>query len=276
MDQNNCLIIPFSPLQTGSSLEPLHCVVERMLNHIVKNALTDKLSKRLDQLPADKLDLIVLVNNLGGLSQFELSIVCNELIEQLSKMSILIKPDRSYQTKELLLDRSCRIARLFAGTYLTSFAMHAVSITILPKIDNELIRLIDAVESTSIKSSNGLLNDQPLVKPKYVENQQTKELIDDLSAVDELFTKSLTSACCALLHSKDELNRLDSELGDSDCGSTMAVLAQNLLKEYVRNEEGLNASFYRVVKSTGHLAGGQFVFWTKKLNFLWEIFVMNS
>lgn len=233
-------------------------MIERMLNQIVQHALTDKLSKRLDQLPADKLDLIVLVNNLGGLSQFELSIVCNELIEQLNKMSIVIKPDQNNHTKELLLDRTCRIARLFSGTFLTSFAMHAVSITILPKIDDELIRLIDAVESTSIKPSHGLLNDQPLVKPKHVESQQTKELIDDLSAIDELFTKSLTNACCALLHAKDELNRLDSELGDSDCGSTMAVLAQNLLKEYVHNEEGLNTSFYRVVKSTGHLAGGQF------------------
>ena len=237
-------------------------MVERMLNQIVKNALTDKLSKRLDQLPADKLDLIVLVNNLGGLSQFEQNIVCNELIEQLSKMSILIKPDaaKSGQTKELLLDRSCRIARLFSGTVLTSFAMKAVSITILPKIDNELIQLIDAVEATSIKASHGLLNDQPLVKPKYVKSAQTKARYDDLSSIDELFTKALTNACCALLHAKDELNRLDSELGDSDCGSTMAVLAQNLLKEYVRNEEGLNSSFYRVVKSTGHLAGGKFFF----------------
>ena len=228
-----------------------------MLNQIIKNALTDKLSKRLDQLPADKVDLIVLVNNLGGLSQFELNIVCNELIEQLSKMSILIKPDAVRQTKELLLDRSCRIARLFSGTFLTSFAMHAVSITVLPKIDSELIELIDAVESTAIKPSTGLLNDQPLVKPKHVESQQTKELYDDLSSIDELFTKALTAACCSLLQAKDELNRLDSELGDSDCGSTMAVLAQNLLKEYVHNVEGLNTSFYRVVKSSGHLAGGK-------------------
>lgn len=203
----------------------------------LNKALTDKLSKRLDELPANSIELIVLVNNLGeldefcfflnfkslreflfnlgGLSQFELNIVNNELIEQLSKMNILIKPDTNQlnHTKELLFDRSCKISRLFSGTFLTSFAMHAVSISILPKIDNELIQLIDTIESTSIRSNNGLLNDQPLVKARHVQNQQTIQLIDDLSSIDELFTKALTSACKTLLHAKDELNRLDSELG---------------------------------------------------------------
>lgn len=226
----------------------------------LNKAVTDKLSLRLNQLPANKVELIILVNNLGGLSQFELNIVCNELIEQLSKTNILIKPDvkQSTQTKELLLDRSYTIARLFSGTFLTSFAMHAVSITILPKIDNELIQLVDAMESNPLKQAHGLLNDQPLVKAKHVQSQQTKQLIDDLTPVQDLFSKALTNACCALLHCKDELNRLDSELGDSDCGSTMAGLAQNLLKEYNRNEEGLNCSFYRLSSCiSGQMAGGE-------------------
>ena len=239
-----------------TSLEPLQCVIERMLYQLNK-AITNKLSKRLTELPTDKLELIVLVNNLGGLSQFELNIVCNELIEQLNKMNILIKPEVNQSTNELLLNRSCTIARLFSGTFLTSFAMHAVSITLLPKIDNELIHLIDSIESTPIKPSNGILNSEPVVKPKLVQNQQTKQLIDNLNSIDNLFTKALTNACRSLMHAKDELNRLDSELGDSDCGSTMAVLAQNLLKEYVRNDQNLNCSFYRLCScAAGQMAGG--------------------
>lgn len=189
-----------------------------------------------------------------------MNIVCNELIEQLNKQNILIKVDQSVaQTgkKELLLNRQYKIVRLHSGTFLTSFAMHAVSISILPIIDNELIQLIDKSESNSIKPSGGLLNDCPLVKAKEVQNQQTKQLIDDLTSIDDLFTKCLLNATSALLHAKDELNHLDSELGDSDCGSTMAVLAQNLIKEYMHNEDDLNCSFFRLCSCTaGKMAGG--------------------
>lgn len=245
-----------------TNLEPLHCVIERMLYQLNK-AMQDKLSLRLTELPSDCLELIVLVNNLGGLSMFELNVVCNELIEQLSKTNIVIKPEINQlnETKELIFNRSCKIVRLFSNTILTSFSMHGFSITILPKIDNEILQLIDTIESTSLQPKHGRLNDQPVVKPKQVQNQQTKSLIDDLSSIEDVFTKALTNACCSLLHAKDELNRLDSELGDSDCGSTMAILAQNLLKEYVHNNEGLNCSFYRLSSSCAcQMAGGKMIF----------------
>ena len=73
-------------------------------------------------------ELCVLVNNLGGTSNFEMSILANAAVSEL---------ENNY---------SVNVTRLLVGSYMTSFDMHGASISILnlSKASDQLITYLDS------------------------------------------------------------------------------------------------------------------------------------
>ena len=72
--------------------------------------------------------LVVLVNNLGGTSNFEMSLLARSLVTQLE-------------------NAGCKATRVFVGSFMTSFDMQGASVSILPlngNMSEDVLDLIDA------------------------------------------------------------------------------------------------------------------------------------
>lgn len=100
----------------------------------LKGLVETMLKQLLDQSDSDRAyinvksgeEVVVMVNNLGGISPLELGAITTEVIDQL---------DASYKIKP---------SRLLSGTYMTSLNGLGFSITILKVADKAILPLIDA------------------------------------------------------------------------------------------------------------------------------------
>lgn len=100
----------------------------------LKGLVETMLKQLLDQSDSDRAyinvksgeEVVVMVNNLGGISPLELGAITAEVIDQL---------DASYKVKP---------SRLLSGTYMTSLNGLGFSITILKVTDKTILPLIDA------------------------------------------------------------------------------------------------------------------------------------
>jgi dihydroxyacetone kinase len=73
-------------------------------------------------------ELVVLVNNFGGTSNFEMSLLTRSLVTQLEN------------------DAGCKVTRVFVGSFMTSFDMQGASVSILPlngSMSEDILSLID-------------------------------------------------------------------------------------------------------------------------------------
>jgi len=163
-------------------------------------------------------ELCVLVNNLGGTSNFEMSILANACVKYLEDDATL----------------GCKVTRLLVGSYMTSFDMHGASVTILNLScsSNELITLLDApcnapawcacdvwkAESDSIRLS---CKERPEVAVDDTSKLPIALPPLTLSAFSELAKPLALRAAKSLGESEDRLTKYDTIVGDGDCGITM-------------------------------------------------------
>ena len=150
-------------------------------------------------------DLVVLINNLGGVSNLEMSIVANEVFgSRLSdRLSWVIGP-------------SC---------LMTSLDMKGFSITVCPVSTEELQYLRTSVGLFSWPGCNS------------IDPEKVVEMPDGLRAEPPVpsahpQTKELILGCCeVLIDCERELNTLDAFSGDGDTGSTLAGAARALISK---------------------------------------------
>jgi dihydroxyacetone kinase len=102
-------------------------LVKTMLSHCLDVADQDRSFSRI----TDKDDVVLLVNNLGGVSPLELSGITNEVVEQLAD-SFKIKP-----------------VRILAGTFMTSLNGLGFSVSLLRVADASMLELLDAPAEAS-------------------------------------------------------------------------------------------------------------------------------
>lgn len=157
-------------------------------------------------------DLCVLVNNLGGTSNFEMSILANACVTQLEK------------------EHGCKVSRLLVGSFMTSFDMHGASLTILnlTGASEELIMLLDAPCDAPAWMKCDLLkaDARPSATelPEAVVDENKAELRLPSVTLEgfEGSAKSLALAAARALGEKEALlTKYDTIVGDGDCGITM-------------------------------------------------------
>jgi dihydroxyacetone kinase len=102
-------------------------LVKTMLSHCLDVADQDRSFSKI----TDKDDVVLLVNNLGGVSPLELSGITNEVVEQLAD-SFKIKP-----------------VRIMAGTFMTSLNGLGFSVSLLRVADASMLELLDAPAEAS-------------------------------------------------------------------------------------------------------------------------------
>ncbi|TRX88657.1 hypothetical protein FHL15_010423 [Xylaria flabelliformis] len=187
---------------SGRAKVELPELVKTMLSQLL-----DKNDKDRAFLNVNSNEVVLLVNNLGGVSVLELGGITTEVVKQLGEWGI-------------------RPVRILSGTYMTSLNGLGFSISLLNVVNTDIggpsmIQLLDypceatgwsapiAKETWEAKNTNtredGTTSDQS-IKPS------------GLKADASAFTEKLTSGLEALISVEPEVTRFDTVVGDGDCG----------------------------------------------------------
>jgi len=170
--------------------------------------------------PSD--ELIVLVNNLGGTSNFEMSLLTRSLVTQLEAAG-------------------CKATRVLVGSFMTSFDMQGASVSILPctgDITKDVLVFFDASTDApgwlaadvwndgESRPSASEIDEVIVEKGAGAAEQLPPVLVKDYSTVAQ---KVLAQCAQALSDAEPTLTEYDTIVGDGDCGITMQRGAKEVL-----------------------------------------------
>jgi triose/dihydroxyacetone kinase / FAD-AMP lyase (cyclizing) len=173
--------------------------------------------------PAD--ELVVLVNNLGGTSNFEMSILARSCVRLL----------------ESSMFGCCVVRRLFVGSYMTSFDMHGASLTILNITHQpDILKLLDeptdalawkecdfwSFRDTQRPSDNLLPDADEATSVPRLELPTPPMFIENFESNANLM---LDAVAQELISAEQILTQYDVIVGDGDCGITFKRGAKEIL-----------------------------------------------
>lgn len=160
-------------------------------------------------------ELCVLVNNLGGTSNFEMSILTQSCVRALEGAV-----------------GACKVTRVLVGSYMTSFDMHGASLTILnlSNLSSEAISLLDANCDAPAWGSvdcwaSGDLRVSATERPEVLIDEASKaDIVLPAITVEGFEAKAKALALKAAMQLAEQealLTKYDTIVGDGDCGITM-------------------------------------------------------
>ncbi|KAM4845523.1 LOW QUALITY PROTEIN: triokinase/FMN cyclase [Thomomys bottae] len=203
-------------------MAPADEIVTLMLNHMTDTSSASHVSV------SSGSSVVLMVNNLGGLSFLELGIIADAAVRTLE-------------------NRGVKVARALVGTFMSALEMPGVSLTLL-LVDEPLLKLIDA-ETTAAAWPNVAKVSVTGRKRSRVAPIEPKEASDSTEAkgmaccwgrsrqssvASKQMELVLERVCTTLLSLEEHLNALDRAAGDGDCGTTHSRAAkaiQGWLKE---------------------------------------------
>lgn len=161
--------------------------------------------------------IVLIVNNLGGLSCLELNIVAGSAIKYLESKQVFIE-------------------RAYVGSYTTSLEMGGTSLSMM-HVDPELLKLLDMPTSApgwANVSRRNLVRKCRTLSVPHLEPDHRDTPPGSGPFVDKV-RSILDMVCTTLLQMEEELNELDREAGDGDCGSTH-VRAAHAIKNLLASD----------------------------------------
>ncbi|KAK4138718.1 dihydroxyacetone kinase [Trichocladium antarcticum] len=202
--------------EQGSSREVVG--LEELVGKMLKQML-DQEDKDRAFLKVNSNEVVLLVNNLGGVSQLEMGGIVSEVVAQLEK-SYNIRP-----------------VRILSGTYMTSLNGPGFSITLLNVVNTDIggpgmIELLDyPCEATGWPSQ---------ISTRTWEEKNTATREEDASVGDDIqpsgltmdgaaAQKTLTRALESVIAAEPEVTRYDTVVGDGDCGIGLKRGAEAIL-----------------------------------------------
>lgn len=191
--------------EAGSAREKLALpeLVGRMLSQLL-----DQKDKDRAFLNVNSNEVVLLINNLGGVSALELGGITTEVVAQL---------EGSYGIKPV---------RILSGTYMTSLNGLGFSISLLNVVNTDIggpsmIQLLDApsevtgwaapIKKTTWEAKNSAVRDEVTDTSRAAE---PSGLVTDPAQVK----KALTGALDSVISAEPEITRYDTVVGDGDCG----------------------------------------------------------
>ncbi|KAH7914593.1 Dak1 domain-containing protein [Hygrophoropsis aurantiaca] len=202
-----------------SPIPPLHELVPNLVEKITST--TDKERSFLPFKNNGEDNVVLLVNNLGGLSELELYAVAREVRKTLDNSKITIK-------------------RLIVGTFMTSLNMPGFSITLLllpdgtdPNGPSEelILSLLDAESNAPAwkwsSKSEVSTTAESSVTPAPTPPRSVQLKAENVTG----FNEAIERACKAVIAAEPEITRMDNIAGDGDCGLTLKDGATGVLKE---------------------------------------------
>lgn len=183
---------------------------KRQLVETMVKLLTDTEDKERAFVPWKKGDeAVVMLNNLGGMSELELVGLTPYVLDAVRSAGI--KP-----------------IRLFVGTFMTSLDMPGFSITLLRLSEQRDLVLagVDA-DSSAPGWKRPTIPSEPKKTPKSAGAPERPA--SSLSAGPE-FIPAIERACRAVIAAEPEITRYDTVAGDGDCGLTLKAGAEAILR----------------------------------------------
>ncbi|RCN37759.1 putative glycerone kinase [Ancylostoma caninum] len=173
--------------------------------HKIVGTIMTKLQKTV-QFTKDE-PIVLLINNLGGVSQIEMGIIKSEAIKWCHQHNI-------------------KIARILCGSYMTSLDGHGISLTVLRLFDSKILEFLDAPTSApgwQRADKLGKAESAPSAdKGQSITIQTSSKGAAFTKEQADLAKKCVTAVCNKMNSMESELNALDGAAGDGDCGSTFA------------------------------------------------------
>ena len=171
-------------------------------------------------------DVCLLVNNLGGTSNFEMSILANSAV------------------KELEDEYGCKVSRVLVGSFMTSFNMHGASLTVLnlSGAPDKLVECLDASTAAPAWMALDVLSGDSrpsateiaeVIGAKSLETAVAKPPVDETWRDPK---DSIINAASALRDAEAILTRYDTIVGDGDCGITMKRGAEKVLEGLIATD----------------------------------------
>lgn len=166
-------------------------------------------------------EVCVLVNNLGGTSNFEMSILARSCVK-------LLESD----------EYGAKATRVLVGSFMTSFDMHGASLTILNvQGQKEIVDLLDAPTDAPAWHScdvwtSGDQRASATEVPEVVVDEEAVALNKPELTLDSfsVTAMALATACVEkLAQAEPLLTKYDTIVGDGDCGITMKRGATEVL-----------------------------------------------
>lgn len=170
----------------------------------------------------DKDEVVLLVNNLGGVSNFILTAIV-DVTTKLLKKNYNISPVQS-----------------ICGTVMTSFNGNGFSLTLLNaskcsksiKSDfNEINSVLDLLNSHT-DATAWPVNTEITERPPPIDESLLKDVINVKKAGTydlEWISKLLKAGCEQLIKSEPQITHLDNQVGDGDCGETLVAGANSII-----------------------------------------------
>ncbi|XP_054580783.1 triokinase/FMN cyclase [Eptesicus fuscus] len=183
-------------------------IVKLMLDHMTNASNVSHVSVQAGS------SVVLVVNNLGGLSVLELGIMADAAVRSLE-------------------GRGVKVARALVGTFMSALEMPGLSLTLL-LVDESLLKLIDA-ETTASAWPN-------VPRVSVTGRKRTRAAPSQPSEAPDATVGGLTSkrmalvlerVCTTLLDLEEYLNALDRVAGDGDCGTTHSRAAR-AIQEWLR------------------------------------------
>ncbi len=157
--------------------------------------------------------IAVLMNNLGGLSELGLAIATGRALSVLQRMGF-------------------DVARLYAGTFLSSLDMPGLSISVM-RVNEERLKLLDA-PTEAPAWGNGIHKRSGSTQARTLELEIAPEILAEQRPETEAGKKmkrAIRAACGALLENEQYLTELDERTGDGDLGHNLARAARAIEQE---------------------------------------------
>ncbi|MFC7401392.1 dihydroxyacetone kinase family protein [Citricoccus sp. GCM10030269] len=149
----------------------------------------------------------LLVNNLGGSSAMEITLVADAALSWLRAHGV-------------------SVVRAWSGAFLTAMEMEGVSLSVLA-VDDDLVTLLDApVQTSAWPALSGRVNDDP-----YLPAPAAESLALEGAGLAGASRSALERVLTALQEAEPELTAMDQQVGDGDLGHSLDRGARAVLAE---------------------------------------------
>lgn len=226
---------------------------------------------------AEPIQLVVLINNMGGATNSEMQLATLEAMSLLQPSAVIAPSSLSASFSPAVATANAAavlspyadkfiVRRLLVGTFMTALNMEGVSISLLRlSADAERrewqLRAIDAPTTATAWPKQGAIRDPHMPSPIPLP-PPLPPIADDTThreLADATVRSILATVATAVKRNKDHLNALDAVAGDGDCGSTLTCGAEALESLLQRNGAvagNLSTLFATLAQAVGEHMGG--------------------